>query len=147
MSSNKYIPLLRPVLPANLWSNHHPFLRIEHSYPSSYIQHKVLYVGGFVACERCGVCNSQPRSRSQLPISVPCIPDPHGGMRPQKGQGQWKLKTSFQNLRRLKDGKPPYGYNRDWWPDGFEGNDVRQVHNLHPTSMEPDARLYTPEQV
>ena len=70
--------------------------------------HDVIYVGGFVACTRCGVANSQPLARKQLPISMACEPDSHGNMRPETGQGQRKLKTSFQNLRRLKNGLPPY---------------------------------------
>ena len=58
--------------------------------------HDVIYVGGFVACTRCGVTNSQPLARKQLPISTPCEPDSHGDMRPETGQGQRKLKTSFR---------------------------------------------------
>ena len=104
--------------------------------------HEPIFVGGFVACVRCGVANSQPRARSQLPISTQCEPNTHGDMRPKIGQGQRKLSTAFQNLRRLKRGRPPYGYKR--WPDGDDEEVVKQVFVLTPSSEDPEARLYVP---
>ena len=106
--------------------------------------HDVIYVGGFVACNRCGVTNSQPLARQHLPISKPCEPDLHGEMRPETGQGQRKLKTSFQNLKRLRDGRPPYGYQK--WPDGSGKEEIKRVYVLSPPpSEDPTVRLLVPE--
>ena len=106
----------------------------------------VIYVGGFVACNHCGVTNSQPLARQQLPISRQCEPGSHGNIRAETGQGQRKLNTSFQNLRRLKNGRPPYGYNR--WPDGSGKEEIKRVYVLSPPpSEDPNVRLLVPESV
>ena len=107
--------------------------------------HDSIYVGGFVACCRCGVANSNPLTRKQLPISAVCVPGTHAGMRPEIGQGQRKLKTAFQNLRRLKNGRPPYNYRK--WPDGSEVDVVKRVFVLNPTSEDLTARLFNPDPV
>ena len=104
--------------------------------------HESFYVGGFVACGKCGVCNSQPLARQQLPISLPCEPDLHGDMRPETGQGQRKMRTAFQNLRRLRNGMPPYGYRK--WPDGSDKDVVKPIFGLTPLSEDPTARLFVP---
>ena len=74
-----------------------------------------------------------------------CVPDPDGGMRPHKSQGQRKLKTGFVNLRRLMEGRPPYGYG-DRWPDGAQSDVIRRVYTLRPTSFESDARFFVPDE-
>ena len=105
-----------------------------------------MYVGGFVACERCGVCNSQPLARQQLPISRLCEPGSHGDMWPETGQGQRKMRTVFQNLRRLRNGMPPYGY-RKWPEDGSDSEVVKRVYVLTSLSHDPASRLFVPQDI